>query len=1146
MKRMLINATHAEEIRVALVTDNRLYDFDLENRTREQKKSNIYKGRITRVEPSLEAVFVEYGANRQGFLSIKEIASNYFSADPRHTNNVRELISEGTELLVQVEKEERGNKGAALSTYISLAGRYLVLMPNNPKGGGISRQISGNTREELKEILASLNLPQGMSVIVRTAGIGRSREELHLDLQHLLQVWQQIQTTAHSGPAPMLVHQEAGVVTRAIRDYLRDDIGEILIDSENAYNEAYQFIKAVMPHQLDKLKTYTLTEPLFAYFGVESQIQTAYEREVKLPSGGSIVIDQTEALVAIDINSAKSTRGSDVEETALNTNLEAAEEIARQLRLRDMGGLIVIDFIDMGKDRHQRMVEAKLREATQSDRARIQFGQLSRFGLMEMSRQRLRPSLEESTGYVCPRCHGTGVVRDLRSLSLSIMRKIEEIALQHRQGEVQVEVPVEIAAFLLNEKRHSLVYLEQNSNVRITVLPHPHLETPHYEIKFNPEGFAPSSYERTEATRSSEKDLGYESADWQMQTAANVNSPATQPQSAPQGRNQANHVAMQQAQPQTQRRQAVQNVAGGQSQVAAVQATPSVTAQPIKSTTSPCAWLENLFIQKQAKTSDHQHTAHDAATAIEQLVNQGAISRGQFGQVDIELAVSPSQASAAAVQNNANDAVAKNAYQSEPSQATLDERQARRKDHKEKQQRRKDSRDMVNERVQKEPKEKGYKDKDFKDKEQREPKERRQDKFDKRQDAQLTDEQGVPRRDRQQNRPPRPMRQRDNSVLEQAPQNTAMPNENAQQPAQGQQAVQSVAHDQQHGNTQQRPARHKAPHATQPNTVQVQGVQISQIDAPQAPVQNTALLLNFDTEQQEVVQLQAPVQHKPKPVQHAQPQAHAEVIAPLVSEVKAEVIAPETVSKKPETEQTVATANSEPVQRASNDPRLNRGKKQHNTAQQGISEQAYASLAQHTVGSLVCHVYGEDINILLEQFGLVTTFSRALSKYLEQFAQVAVANKAPVTRDAVIVSKPANQEPVELLPLTPSNSGERAANDPRAKRRQAQQVANAENITAENASEQAESPVRDTQVPSQQDDASGVNTAEVQAVESVSTTQNDAVAETVADVETVAVGSEQADDAQVDKTVETKAGKAEDKPMRPRRPRGRPPKKTSA
>ncbi len=638
MKRMLINATHAEEIRVALVTGQRLYDFDLENRTREQKKSNIYKGHVTRVEPSLEAVFVEYGAGRQGFLSMREIANSYYKADPRQTSNIRELITEGTELLVQVEKEERGNKGAALSTFISLAGRYLVLMPNNPKGGGISRQISGSVREELKEMLATLNVPRGMSVIVRTAGIGRSQEELQLDLQHLLDLWAQIQSTASSGPSPMLVHQEAGVVTRAIRDYLRDDVAEILIDSEQAYNEAYNFVKAVMPRQLEKLKTYTLNEPLFAHFAIESQIQTAYEREVKLPSGGSIVIDQTEALVSIDINSAKSTRGSDVEDTALNTNIEAAEEIARQLRLRDIGGLVVIDFIDMTKDRNQRMVEAKLREATQSDRARIQFGQLSRFGLMEMSRQRLRPSLEEATGYVCPRCHGTGMVRDLRSLSLSIMRKVEEIALRERHGEVQVEVPVEIAAFLLNEKRHTLVYLEQTSNVRVTVLPHPHLETPHYEITYNAEGFAPTSYERTEATRSSEKELGYESSEWHLEeehTHAAAPAPAQQQNNGRNNkrRNQQNQNAQQAP---------VAQQAPAQAQVAA----PA---------SSPCAWLENLFVQKQAATVDQSRTANNAAAAIEQMINGGAVSRGQFGQLSAPVAQpAPQQVSQPAAPASSN------------------------------------------------------------------------------------------------------------------------------------------------------------------------------------------------------------------------------------------------------------------------------------------------------------------------------------------------------------------------------------------------------------------------------------------------------------------------------------------------------------
>ncbi len=607
MKRMLINATHVEEIRVAMINGHRLYDFDLENRTREQKKSNIYKGRVTRVEPSLEAVFVEYGAQRQGFLSMREIANSYLNKDPRQANNIRELISEGAELLVQIEKEERGNKGAALSTFISLAGRYLVLMPNNPKGGGISRQIAGTVREEMKEILAALDVPRSMSVIVRTAGIGRSQEELQLDLHHLLNLWQQIQGQAETHPAPILLHQEAGVVTRAVRDYLRDDIGEILIDNEQAYSEAYNFVSQVMPHQIDKIKRYSNNEPLFASFGIESQIETAYQREVKLPSGGSIVIDQTEALVSIDINSAKATRGADVEDTALNTNLEAADEIARQLRLRDMGGLIVIDFIDMSKDRNQRAVEARLKEATQSDRARIQFGSLSRFGLLEMSRQRLRPSLEESTGYVCPRCHGTGMIRDLRSLSLSIMRAIEEIALRERQGEVQVQVPIEIAAFLLNEKRDSLVYLEQNSRTRITVLPHPHLETPHYHIHFNRDGNAPASYDLIERDQA----LGYDT-NWQT----------TPPADAP--ARDAN--ARQQQAP---RQQQAQRPA---------QASAPVQAQTQAQATQ-FAWLENLFTPRQARPQGA--SSNDAASAIEQMVNGGAVSRGMYGEISAPTQAAP-------------------------------------------------------------------------------------------------------------------------------------------------------------------------------------------------------------------------------------------------------------------------------------------------------------------------------------------------------------------------------------------------------------------------------------------------------------------------------------------------------------------------
>ncbi len=630
MKRILINATHAEEIRVALVNGNRLYDFDLENRTREQKKSNIYKGHITRVEPSLEAVFVEYGANRQGFLSMREIDPAYFRADPRQTNNIRELISEGTELLVQVEKEERGNKGAALSTYISLAGRYLVLMPNNPKGGGISRQIAGSVREEMKEILAHLQVPRAMSVIVRTAGIGRSQEELQTDLNHLLMLWQQINQQAGSGPSPMLVHQEAGVVTRAVRDYLRDDMGEVLIDNDTAYQEAASFVQQVMPHQLSKIKRYSGAEPLFARYGIEAQIETAYQREVKLPSGGSIVIDQTEALVAIDINSAKATKGSDVEETAYNTNLEAADEIARQLRLRDMGGLVVIDFIDMGKERNQRAVEQRLRDATSSDRARIQFGTLSRFGLMEMSRQRLRPSLEETTGYVCPRCHGTGMIRDLRSLSLSIMRSIEEVALRERQGEVQVQVPVEIAAFMLNEKRDSLCHLEQSSRTRITILPHPHLETPHFHIQFNRDGYAPASYERLEQAQSEE--LGYE-ANWQQPGPATplLNAAPAPASEARRGR----------------RRDPSDSAAAPA--FAAQPAAVAPAASAINSTAvapSPAAWLENLFVPRQAKPAQAL-TADQAASQIEALINGGAVSRGQATPLSSVAALSATAATPA-------------------------------------------------------------------------------------------------------------------------------------------------------------------------------------------------------------------------------------------------------------------------------------------------------------------------------------------------------------------------------------------------------------------------------------------------------------------------------------------------------------------
>ena len=485
MKRMLINATHAEEKRVAMVDGQRLYDFDLEHTAREQKKASIYKGKVTRIEPSLEAAFVEYGSDRHGFLPLKEIAREYFNKTPKEAGGritIRDAIKEGQEVIVQVEKEERGNKGAALSTFISLAGRYLVLMPNNPRAGGISRRIEGEERQELKDALNAINIPQDMGAIVRTAGLGRSAEELQWDLDYLTTLWTSIKTAGQEKPAPFLIYQESNVIIRAVRDYLRQDINEVLIDSEAAYNEAINFVQQVMPHYQTKIKLYKDSVPLFNRYQIESQIETAYQREVKLPSGGSIVIDPTEALVSIDINSSRATKGSDIEETALNTNLEAADEIGRQLRLRDIGGLIVIDFIDMTPVKHQRQVEDRLRDALSMDRARIQIGRISKFGLLELSRQRLRPSLEETTGLVCPRCNGTGVIRDVRSLAMSIMRVIEEEVLKERSAQINVEVPISVATFLLNEKRSALSAIESRSGVRIVILPNEHLETPHYEV----------------------------------------------------------------------------------------------------------------------------------------------------------------------------------------------------------------------------------------------------------------------------------------------------------------------------------------------------------------------------------------------------------------------------------------------------------------------------------------------------------------------------------------------------------------------------------------------------------------------------------------------------------------------------------------
>lgn len=484
MKRMLINATQKEELRVALVDGQRLFDLDIENPGHEQKKANIYKGRITRVEPSLEAAFVDYGAERHGFLPLKEIAREYFPDDYVYQGrpNIRDILSEGQEVIVQVNKEERGNKGAALTTFVSLAGSYLVIMPNNPRAGGISRRIEGDERLELKEALSSLDVPEGVGLIVRTAGVGKSPEELQWDLKVLLHHWEAIKQASQSRPAPFLIHQESDVIVRAIRDYLRRDIGEILIDSPKVYEKAKAHIKLVRPDFINRVKLYQGEVPLFSHYQIESQIESAFQREVRLPSGGSIVIDATEALTAIDINSARSTRGGDIEETALNTNLEAADEIARQLRLRDLGGLIVIDFIDMTPVRHQREVENRMREAVRQDRARIQISRISRFGLLEMSRQRLSPSLGESSHHVCPRCQGTGKIRDNESLSLSILRLLEEEALKENTKQVHTIVPVQIASYLLNEKRKAIHSIEKRHNVDIVVAPNEAMETPHFSV----------------------------------------------------------------------------------------------------------------------------------------------------------------------------------------------------------------------------------------------------------------------------------------------------------------------------------------------------------------------------------------------------------------------------------------------------------------------------------------------------------------------------------------------------------------------------------------------------------------------------------------------------------------------------------------
>jgi ribonuclease E len=481
MKRMLFNATQAEELRVAIVDGQKLIDLDIEHAGKEQKKSNIYKGVITRIEPSLEAAFVNYGTDRHGFLPFKEVArSNYLN--DTDGKRIQDVLREGQEIIVQVEKDERGNKGAALTTFISLAGRYLVLMPNNPRGGGVSRRIEGEDRNELRDIMAQLEVPNGMSIIARTAGIGRTLEELQWDLNYLLQLWTAIENASNLQKGAFLIYQEGSLVIRAIRDYYQPDIGEILIDTPDIYEQAVQFMNHVMPGNVSRVKLYRDDVPLFSRFQIEHQIETAFSREVRLPSGGAIVIDHTEALVSVDVNSGRATRGSDIEQTAFNTNLEAAEEVARQLRLRDLGGLVVIDFIDMESARNQREVENRLRDALHYDRARVQTGKISRFGLMELSRQRLRPSLGESNHIPCPRCHGTGHIRGIESTALHILRIVQEESMKENTGAVQVQLPVEVATFLLNEKRSDIHAVEQRMDISVILIPNIHLETPNYTI----------------------------------------------------------------------------------------------------------------------------------------------------------------------------------------------------------------------------------------------------------------------------------------------------------------------------------------------------------------------------------------------------------------------------------------------------------------------------------------------------------------------------------------------------------------------------------------------------------------------------------------------------------------------------------------
>ena len=545
MKRILINAIQAEELRVAMVNGQLRYDLDIEVPSREQKKSNIYKGVITRVEPSLEAAFVNYGAERHGFLPFKEISKVYFAEDAKSEGgryNIKDAVKEGQQVIVQVEKEERGNKGAALTSFVSLAGRFLVCMPQNPRAGGVSRRIEGEDREQVRQVMSEIEMPAGMGIIARTAGVGRTTEEMQWDLDYLKQLWEAIESAAAEKDAPFLIYQESDIVIRALRDHYKSDIGEILIDDPAAYERAHEFMSMVMPNALHKLKKFEDKLPLFNRYQIENQIESAFSRSVNLPSGGSIVIDHTEALTAIDINSARATKGSDIEDTALNTNLEAADEIARQLRIRDLGGLVVIDFIDMLKNKNQRDVEQRLRKAVHEDRARVQIGRISRFGLMEMSRQRLRPSLGESSQIVCPRCSGHGSIRDVESLSLSVLRLLEEDALKENTGRIVAKLPVVCATYLLNEKRSIIAAIESRNGVHCVIVPDPNLETPHFIIErvrdddtLRHESSFKNSYEMTTEESVSYTPTEKSAAATPVQTAAvqRISPAAPKPQSAP-------------------------------------------------------------------------------------------------------------------------------------------------------------------------------------------------------------------------------------------------------------------------------------------------------------------------------------------------------------------------------------------------------------------------------------------------------------------------------------------------------------------------------------------------------------------------------------------------------------------------------------